>query len=31
MAVSLVLTVIGGAIPARTAAKKDPVEALRAE
>lgn len=29
--VSLILTVLGGAIPARIAAGKDPVEALRAE
>ena len=29
--VSLVLTVIAGLIPARMAAKKDPVEALRSE
>ncbi|NLT35842.1 MAG: ABC transporter ATP-binding protein/permease [Gaiellales bacterium] len=29
--VSVVLTLIGGAIPARMAAKKDPVEALRTE
>jgi len=29
--ISLVLTLIGGAIPARIAAKKDPVEALRTE
>lgn len=31
VAVSVVLTLIGGAIPARMAAKKDPVEALRTE
>jgi putative ABC transport system permease protein len=31
LALSLVLTLIGGAIPARIAAKKDPVEALRSE
>jgi len=31
VAVSLVLTLIGGAIPARIAARKDPVEALRTE
>lgn len=29
--ISIVLTLIGGAIPARMAAKKDPVEALRSE
>ncbi|PJI08226.1 MULTISPECIES: ABC transporter ATP-binding protein/permease [Clostridium] len=29
--ISLVLTVLGGAIPAKMAAKKDPVEALRSE
>ncbi|MGH4119782.1 ABC transporter ATP-binding protein/permease [Clostridium sp.] len=29
--ISLVLTVIGGSIPAKMAAKKDPVEALRSE
>jgi putative ABC transport system permease protein len=29
--VSLALTVLGGTIPARMAAHKDPVEALRAE
>jgi ABC-type antimicrobial peptide transport system permease subunit len=29
--ISLILTVLGGAIPAKIAAKKDPVEALRAE
>ena len=28
---SVVLTLIGGIIPARAAAKKDPVEALRSE
>jgi putative ABC transport system permease protein len=31
LALSLVLTLVGGAIPARIAAKKDPVEALRSE
>lgn len=29
--ISLVLTILGGSIPAKMAAKKDPVEALRAE
>ncbi|WP_234118161.1 ABC transporter ATP-binding protein/permease [Clostridium hydrogenum] len=29
--ISLILTVLGGAIPAKMAAKKDPVEALRSE
>ena len=28
---SVILTLIGGIIPARAAAKKDPVEALRSE
>ncbi|MBO0470254.1 ATP-binding cassette domain-containing protein [Enterococcus sp. DIV0242_7C1] len=31
VAISIILTLIGGAIPARMAAKKDPVEALRSE
>lgn len=31
VAISVTLTLIGGAIPAKIAAKKDPVEALRAE
>ena len=31
IALSIVLTLIGGLIPARAAAKKDPVEALRSE
>ena len=31
MAVSLILTVLGGFIPAKMAAKKDPVLALRTE
>jgi putative ABC transport system permease protein len=29
--ISLALTVLGGSIPAKMAAKKDPVEALRSE
>ena len=29
--ISVTLTLIGGAIPAKLAAKKDPVEALRSE
>ena len=29
--ISLTLTIIGGAIPAKMASKKDPVEALRTE
>lgn len=31
IAISVILTMIGGSIPAKMAAKKDPVEALRAE
>ena len=31
IALSVILTLIGGIIPARAAAKKDPVEALRSE
>ncbi|WP_245674463.1 ATP-binding cassette domain-containing protein [Andreesenia angusta] len=31
VAISVILTLIGGAIPAKIAAKKDPVEALRSE
>jgi len=31
VAISLTLTLLGGAVPARMAAKKDPVEALRSE
>ena len=31
VAISTVLTVLGGHIPARMASKKDPVEALRSE
>ena len=31
VAISVILTLIGGSIPAKLAAKKDPVEALRAE
>ncbi len=31
IAISVLLTLIGGLIPARIAAKKDPVEALRSE
>jgi putative ABC transport system permease protein len=31
IAISLTLTLLGGMIPARMAAKKDPVEALRSE
>ena len=31
VAISVALTLIGGSIPAKLAAKKDPVEALRAE
>ena len=31
IALSIVLTLIGGLIPARSASKKDPVEALRSE
>ena len=31
IALSVVLTLIGGLIPARSASKKDPVEALRTE
>ena len=31
IAISMILTVIAGSIPAKMAAKKDPVEALRTE
>ena len=31
VAISVVLTMIGGLIPSRVASKKDPVEALRSE
>jgi putative ABC transport system permease protein len=31
VAISVALTLVGGAVPARMAADKDPVEALRSE